>query len=84
MCTERWWNDTEKKFEFLEINLSYYHFVHPKHRIDSPGIEHGPSRREAVDSSARAVACLDIKRSKQVVQYHLALSGQILLSRLLD
>jgi hypothetical protein len=52
MGTERWWNDTDrkKKLECLEINLYYHHFVHPKPRMDSPGIEHGPSRREDDDS----------------------------------
>jgi hypothetical protein len=37
MCTERWWNDTDRgKRNYLEKNLSQWHFVHQKPHMDWP------------------------------------------------
>jgi hypothetical protein len=42
MCTEHWWNDTDRgKPKYVEKNLSQCYYAYHKHHTDWSGIELG-------------------------------------------
>jgi len=64
MWVEHWWTDCWAIMKYPEKNLSQYHFMHHKCRLDSAGINPGPPKLVTGDSSPKPCHVLKLSPSR--------------------